>query len=951
MNMKRFACISILLFNLTLTAHSQSIGGVINIYTPVLAFGCNSATVAGTAGFSIGDRVLLIQMKGATIDSSNSVAFGNILNYNDCGNYEIAVISSITGSTVFFQYQLLNSYTPSGRVQMIRIPQYTNVTVSSTLTCAPWNGSTGGVLIMEVSGTLTLNAGIDVSGKGFRGGTGCTNPDGGCGSGYPDYYYPVGSGFGAEKGEGISSISSARNGGRGALGNGGGGGNKHNSGGGGGGNYSMGGVGGNEANFCPPDPIGGIGGNNLNYALGKIFLGGGGGCSDNNDGVGTLGSNGGGIVIIRAGNITGNGNSIISDGIDVSYISNSIGDGAGGGGAGGTILLDVPAFTTLLNVVANGGRGGDQFTSYPACFGPGGGGGTGLIYSSLSSLPPNVTPSTQPGNAGVDLYASSSCYGTSYGAMPGQTATGLKYGLSVFEDDSLLSAPPVYVNLGNDTLLCGGSITLSAYVAGASYTWSTGASASSITVSASGTYWVTVATPGCTAVNDTISILNASMISASLGNDTTICAGDPLLLNAYNPGTDYLWSTGATSSSISVSSAGTYWVNVTSSARALSIYDTIIVSASTPVSLDLGDDTLLCSGTIVLDAGNPGAAYSWSTGETTQSVTVAAGVYWVNVQSGVCPAGDDTIFVFSPDMISVYLGEDATICSGDSLLLDAYDPGLSYTWSTGSTSSSVIAASSGMYWVNATSAACGISVYDTIIISIVSPPVASLGNDTVLCSGTMLLDAGNPGSFYLWSTGQNTETISVPQGTYWVTVGNTSCPPVSDTIRITFPGSIQGLGKDTSICTGPVVLDALNPGSSYLWSTGETSSTITAESPGAYWVSITDNCMQTLMDTIRVTGNPDESLLFLPNVFTPNHDNQNDVITLGRDDGPELTWKIYNRWGENICSQTGRKLSWDGSYKNEPLHDGTYFWLLEYDSYCTGSKERITKQGFIMLVK
>ncbi|MGZ4053948.1 MAG: gliding motility-associated C-terminal domain-containing protein, partial [Bacteroidia bacterium] len=644
------------------------------------------------------------------------------------------------GSTIFFQYQLLNNYIPSGLVQLIRIPQYINTTVAAPLTCAPWNGSTGGVLVMEVSGTLTLNANIDVSGKGFRGGIACANPDGGCGSGYPDYYYPVSSGFGAEKGEGITAISSSKNGGRGALGNGGGGGNKHNSGGGGGGNYSSGGVGGDEANFCPPTPVGGVGGNPLNYFTGKIFLGGGGGCSDNNNGVGTLGSNGGGIIIIRANTIIGNNDSIISNGINVGSIPNGIGDGAGGAGAGGTVLLKVPTYTSNLYITANGGKGGDQITTYGSCFGPGGGGGTGVIYASTSSLPVNVITATQAGNSGIDLYSGSSCYMTSYGAANGQNATALKYNLVLPENTSL------------------------------------------------------------------------SSLSINLGNDTIICSNNPVTLNAFNPGANYSWSTGATTSSIVINSSGTYWVSVTSPLCSQTASDTINITYAAPVSLNLGNDTVFCGGTITLNASNPGATYLWSTGATSQTITTAApGTYWVSVFSGSCPKVNDTINILTPTPVSSHFG-----------------------------------------------------------------------NDTTVCGNSITLNASNQ-----WAT--------------------------------------------------------------YLWSTGETSPAITINNPGTYWVNISGNCSLTGSDTIHVTGSATSDSIEIPNVITPNADNQNDYLTIGSQGGPELQWTIYNRWGEKIYSENGDQLTWNCFYKNTLLNAGTYFWTLTYISDCHDKKE-ITEKGFITVI-
>lgn len=510
-------------FLVLIQGHSQ-IGGVINNYQPVTGIACNSVTVHNTNGFSSGDVVLMIQMKGATIDLTNAPVFGNVLNYNDCGNFELQTISSITGNTIFFKYTILKNYSLSGLVQIVRVPQYTNVSVTSTLTCKPWDGSSGGIVSLVVLNNLTLNSNIDASGKGFRGGSLCSNPDGMCGAGYTDYYYPVSTGYGAEKGEGINSaLAVTMNGGRGPSANGGGGGNKHNSGGGGGGNYSAGGFGGDQASSCPASSVGGVGGNGLDYGLSKIYMGGGGGCSDNNDNVGTPGANGGGIIIIIANTITGNGRYCLANGGNVTSLANNIGDGAGGGGGGGTILMDVKNYTGTLNIHANGGNGGDQNANYNACFGPGGGGGCGVIEFATGVLPGNINAITAEGKAGSDVNATSPCYQTNYGATDGKPGQGFKYNLPIPRSTTPVSTR---VDLGNDTILCDRPITISAFNAGASsYQWSTNETTATIQVSTAGTYWVSVTFPNCPVpITDTIRITSSSL-SITASQTSATCKG------------------------------------------------------------------------------------------------------------------------------------------------------------------------------------------------------------------------------------------------------------------------------------------------------------------------------------------------------------------------------------------------------------------------------------------
>lgn len=407
-----------------------SIGGIINQYSPVQdILSCDNAIVVEDSTlFKAGDTVLMIQMKGAVIDSSNTVSFGNVTDYKNAGNYHFNYVFKRTNKIIYLKNKIPKERfnVLDGNVQLIRVPFYKNAVVSSTLTCLPWNGNRGGVLVFNVQNNLQLNADIDVSGMGFKGGNISNNPDGACGTGSPDYFYPVtqtGSSWqkgGAQKGEGICIVSNEKMAGKGALGNGGGGGNKHNTGGGGGAGYGSGGTGGNELAGCTTSGNGGIGGKSLSGAdyTEKIFLGGGGGCGDENDNVGTVGANGGGIIIIRANSITGNGKNIKANGDSQLLDGTGIADGAGGGGGGGSILLFTPQTNGNFMVQANGGNGGNQNPTVD-CVGPGGGGGGGFIALQQSSLPLNVSFSVTKGNAGIIKNTTLSCFNTTYGATDG----------------------------------------------------------------------------------------------------------------------------------------------------------------------------------------------------------------------------------------------------------------------------------------------------------------------------------------------------------------------------------------------------------------------------------------------------------------------------------------------------------------------------------------------------
>ncbi|MGN6648218.1 MAG: gliding motility-associated C-terminal domain-containing protein [Cytophaga sp.] len=529
---------------------AQSISGIVNTYTPVTnlpvcnpcAGNCNTVTVVSTASFSVGDRVLIIQMKGASTDLTNTSSFGEISNYAEAGNYEFKTIQSIAGSDITFTTGLSNTYNAAGLVQLVRVPVYANPTVTGVLTAQPWNGMTGGILAIEVTGTLTLSADIDLKGLGFRGGISITN-----GSAYPcgltDYFYS-GTNYdnAAPKGEGIAEILSGYDLGKGAYANGGGGGNSHNGGGGGGSNGGSGGNGGND--YCSGTILsGGVGGYQLNTSGGaKAFLGGGGGAGHQNNDVGTSGGNGGGLIFIKANQIAGNTHVIDASGASALNTTGSGNDGAGGGGAGGTIKIETNTITGALTILSNGGKGGDM-TYTGGGHAPGGGGGGGVICTSLASIPALVTTSVVKGNSGIVT-----ADGTTLGAHSGMDGVVMT---------SCLTVPPVgpkkiIANLGSDVVLCNPiSTTLNAGITGSWYTYKwyldgillPGETGSSIIAAAPGEYKVVVSSTGCLDGKDSVDIST----KAAVPNNTTFCAPPAKAVTLSVTGTGkYKWWDAAT---------------------------------------------------------------------------------------------------------------------------------------------------------------------------------------------------------------------------------------------------------------------------------------------------------------------------------------------------------------------------------------------------------------------
>jgi hypothetical protein len=410
----------------SLFAQDRQIGGIINVYRRVVAIGpgLDNVTLNRVDSIAPGDTVLLIQMKGAIIYEVETSSYGSYReSVGTPGSSEFLIVESVNTVTknVIFTNPVLKNYNVAGIVQLIKVPYLNSVTVKADLTCQPWDSinKTGGVLAMIVGKTLTLEANINVTGKGFYGGA-TSQGQGIClqtnSSLYDKFSYPesyTNSGYKGESqvikvflsGSNMPSYFPAYARGKGNNFTGGGGGNGRFSGGGGGSNYGVGGMGGKEVGSCTPSPgDGGIGGRQVKFTDldGRIFLGSGGGSSTYEAGsTASPGGRGGGIIIILCDTLKGNGKAIRADGANPNTVA-SLNAGSGGGGGGGSIAIYTRSFSTTvatsaLNVSAVGGKGGNTNGN----FGEGGGGGGGLILINNITIPGNVTKTVSGGAGGT----------------------------------------------------------------------------------------------------------------------------------------------------------------------------------------------------------------------------------------------------------------------------------------------------------------------------------------------------------------------------------------------------------------------------------------------------------------------------------------------------------------------------------------------------------------------
>ena len=261
-----------------------------------------------------------------------------------------------------------------------------------------------------------------------------------------------------------------------------------------------------------------------------------------------------------------------------------------------------------------------------------------------------------------------------------------------------------------------------------------------------------------------------------------------------------------------------------------------------------------------VDAGSGFLHYYWSTGDTTQKIIIKSpGTYWVNVTNSNGCIASDTFKAYTISSTNFNTLHDTIICTtNDKYYANAFKSGiLNYSWNDGSTMPANTFTASGIYWVDYTFKD-GCVIRDSMKLTLFNKPNVHLGNDTVYCGNVSLpiiIDAGKgQGYTYYWSTGANTQTISVyAGGMYSVNVSSSTIISTSlfcyssDTIVLGIDNtSYFDVLRDTSICESsqfPITLNAAvatTPGSYnyYAWVGGHIGAQLTVNAPGTYIVNI-----------------------------------------------------------------------------------------------------------------
>ncbi len=333
------------------------------------------------------------------------------------------------------------------------------------------------------------------------------------------------------------------------------------------------------------------------------------------------------------------------------------------------------------------------------------------------------------------------------------------------------------LSISPDTVICAGdSAILTVNGGGNSFLWSNGETQPSITASASGNYHVTATDTslgcrGITSVN--ISVLNAAV---DITGDFTNCIGETATLFATGNNQSFQWSTGDTSSSISVITGGIYSVTAANAGGCSSTDQAGVIFNPNPVpgisfteqSGIAANDSIVCAGDVVNFTATGGSAYIWNIGASGATITphpTNTTSYFAEVinPSG-CSVNSDTVTIFVLPNPSVTISGPTKRCEGQTATLTASGgTNQSYSWSTGAVGNIITANSTGSYSITANNGS-GCTVTDNHFVTISSPhPEITLNeqsgkfnDDGVICAGDLVTLTATGGSLYNWTNNSST---------------------------------------------------------------------------------------------------------------------------------------------------------------------------------------------------
>ena len=527
-------------------------------------------------------------------------------------------------------------------------------------------------------------------------------------------------------------------------------------------------------------------------------------------------------------------------------------------------FISTGTFTVTVTNTSNGCTNSESITILPdgempyAIITP----SSGIITCTTTSI--SVTAS------GGDSYAWSHGLGTdatvvlstadTYTVTVTNTANGCTNSQTI-TIDSNTTPPSANISPSSGTLTCLEPNIQVTASGGGTYLWSDGLGTNTtVTITTAGTYYVTVTgANGCTNVASIEIDQDGDLPIANITpNTATItCTNPNIALTASGDG-NYLWSTGSTSSQITVTSGGTYTVTVTNTSNGCSATAnaTIAQDDTQPqASISPNSGELTCSVTSIPVEANGGGNYSWSggLGNLAEATITTTGTYTVTVTNPLNGCTNSaSIFVTSnttPPSASINPSSGELTCSNPNILVTASGGG-TYSWSNQSTNQQITVTTAGTYTVTVTGTNDCTASASIAITSNTTAPTNTQINSTgtvITCQNTSQTLTANGGTSYQWSNGSTNQQINVTNaGTYYVTVtGANGCTVVEDiTITQNTPNPTALITNNTNATTLTCSTQSINVtasgGNTYQWNDGSTTTNINITTGGTYSVTVTN---------------------------------------------------------------------------------------------------------------
>jgi len=420
------------------------------------------------------------------------------------------------------------------------------------------------------------------------------------------------------------------------------------------------------------------------------------------------------------------------------------------------------------------------------------------------------------------------------------------------------AAPTPTITPSGATSFCqGGTVTLSGGTGYQTYSWNTGQTTSSISVASANSYTLTVGTvngcSGSTSANIIVNPLPIATVSTSSG-DFDFCEGSSLTLEAPLGASGYQWYkdgtviSGAVSSTLSASSSGSYAVEVTSSdgCSALSASQTVVKNLNPTASISNATALSFCDGGSVVLSAPSAMSYAWSTGATSQTVTQSSsgqvGLTITDANGCTSAASPVTVNVYSVPAMTVTSASSTSICQGESVTLQAGGGFSSYAWSNGATNQNLIATTAGSYSVTGTTSDGCTATSAAQTVTVNAVPTATITN-----AGSSVLCSGG------------SATLSAPSGmsSYLWSDGSTSQSITTSTagnytVTVTNAGGCSATSTAAAITTSSITTPSISSSGSTTLCSG---SNVTLSVPTGYSSYLWSNGATTSATSVSASGN------------------------------------------------------------------------------------------------